>query len=58
MDIVKRPMNAVDSITDIVFWSLGAWLVYAKDMALVTILIMFALVCGVIPRLRKLAKNG
>lgn len=53
-DIIRKPTNVVDSITDVAFWSLGALLVYAEDKVLVTIVIVFALVCGLIPRIRKL----
>jgi hypothetical protein len=57
-DIFKKPLSVIDSMTDIAFWSMGAWLVYAEDMVLVTIFIIFGLVCGVIPRLRKLKRGA
>lgn len=54
IDLIKKPASIMDSVTDVVFWSLGAWMIYASDKVLVTILILFALTCGVIPRVRKI----
>lgn len=44
----------MDSFADVTFWGLGAWIAATQgDMVAVT-LMAFALVCGIIPRLRRL----
>lgn len=43
----------VDSLVDATFWVIGAWLIVAEDKTLATIILAFALICGVIPRVRK-----
>lgn len=55
LDLLRSPDKAtlVDSAQDAVFWGLGAWLVTAGDINLAVILLAFALLCGVIPRLRR-----
>ena len=57
-DLLKHPMNVADSMTDVAFWTLGAWLIVAEDKIVVSILIIFALICGVIPRLRRLKRGA
>jgi hypothetical protein len=47
-----------DSLADVSFWVLGAWLVTAQDHNLALIALAIALVCGVIPRARKAAKDS
>ena len=54
-DIIRKPKNAVDSAVDVAFWALGAWFAFADDKVLATIFIAFALMCGIIPRVRKIS---
>ncbi len=58
-DLAKNPARAVvqDSLQDILFWGLGAWLVSAESPILPTLVIAFALICGVVPRVRQLHKK-
>ena len=55
-DILRVPTKetAVDSLWDVVFWGLGAWVVSAQgEMLNVAVILMaFALLCGAIPRVR------
>lgn len=48
-----RGGKIVDSLVDVSFWVLGAMLIALNDKISATILIVFALVCGIIPRARK-----
>lgn len=48
--------GAIDSLVDTAFWVIGAWLIVAEDKMLATIILAFALVCGVVPRVRKATK--
>lgn len=48
-----RGSKLSDSLVDVSFWMFGAMLITLNDKISATILIVFALVCGVIPRLRK-----
>lgn len=44
---------AIDSMQDVSFWIIGAWIITATDKNLATAILLMALVCGVIPRIRK-----
>ena len=55
-DLMRAPLDGaalLDSAQDASFWMLGAYLVTASDTNLGVIFLVFGLVCGVIPRLRK-----
>jgi hypothetical protein len=61
LDLLRAPIDrasALDSAQDVSFWALGAWLVMAGDKNLAVIFLVFGLVCGIIPRLRRLRKAG
>lgn len=47
-----------DSAQDVLFWALGACLITLNDKISVSVLILFALICGIVPRIRRMAKNG
>lgn len=58
-DIIRVPSARTlrDSVQDIAFWLLGAWVVSAgENLPVAIILTAFALICGVIPRARKAAR--
>lgn len=46
-----------DSLCDVSFWVLGAWVATASDLTLAVWFLSFALICGVIPRARKAARD-
>jgi len=54
-DIMRVPMAATvkDSLLDATFWLLGAWVACTSHLTLVVWFLAFALICGVIPRVRK-----
>lgn len=61
VDFIKIPTKDTlnDSLVDIAFWGLGAWLFSTQDYKVVAlILLSFALLCGVIPRLRKVKREA
>jgi hypothetical protein len=55
VDLLKAPKKATlfDSVQDVAFWAMGAWLIIASDKNVAVIFLLFGLVCGVIPRIRK-----
>lgn len=54
---LMRGGKLVDSLVDTTFWVLGAWLITASNHNIPVILLAFALVCGVVPRIRKRSKT-
>lgn len=59
-DFIRVPTKDTfeDSMQDIAFWGLGAWMFSDPDYKVIaTILLSFALVCGIIPRIRKLTSR-
>lgn len=56
-DLLRVPTMAAakDSLSDVSFWVLGAWVACASDLTLAVWFLAFALICGVIPRARKAA---
>lgn len=57
-DLLRSPnkFTLIDSMQDASFWALGAWLIVASDKNLAVIALGFALICGIIPRARKILK--
>lgn len=58
-DLLRLPtmVTAKDSLWDAAFWVLGAWVASASDLTLAVWFLSFALICGVIPRVRKAVQD-
>lgn len=54
-DIIRAPQwrTVVDSLQDVLFWVLGAWVVVGPDHGLPIMLTFMAIIMGVIPRARR-----
>ena len=60
-DLLRNPIDLaaiLDSVADISFWCLGAWIAVTQGDPVAVIMMAFALVCGVIPRLRAIQNAG
>lgn len=61
IDITRVPTlrTVRDSVVDVTFWVLGAWVASVGDyLTVAVILTAFALICGIIPRARKAVRRG
>ena len=64
LDLMQRPLallsraSLVDSLADVSFWCFGAWIAVTQGDPVAVIMMAFALVCGVIPRLRAIQNAG
>lgn len=57
IDLARNPIDRaalIDSAADVAFWGLGAWIAATQGDMVAVALMAFALICGVVPRLRRL----
>ena len=55
LDLMRNPIDRaalIDSVVDVAFWCFGAWIASTQGDMVAVILMGFALLCGVIPRVR------
>lgn len=60
-DLVRNPVDraaVLDSITDVAFWCFGAWIAATQGDIVAVIIMAFALLCGVIPRVRSVVRGA